>query len=131
MQFKDDSVKAEWESSEVSPQLRQVAMETDAYCRSKGYPELFVTDVLTTPTEHIHMDGSQHLYGEAMDLRAHHDYYTTEQLFDIQNYVFLHHWRRDVAACGRQLRSFYVEGSGDSFHIHLSVDRKKKEVVNG
>lgn len=126
MQFKDDSVKAEWDDPQISPHLRQVMMETDAYCRSKGYPELVVTDLLTTPKEHIHMDGSQHLYGEAADLRAHNGYYTTEQLFDLEDFVTRSFWRRDTAVCGRQLRAFYAEGSGNSFHIHLSVDRKKE-----
>jgi len=118
MKFKGQTAM-EFRTSKIKPELRALLEALDKFVTEKQYPEIVVTE-LTRIAKHV---GDQHSVGEAADVRAHNGYYSAEQLAHMCNFVTESHFRKDMNAAGRQMRAFYAHGSGDNFHIHLSIDK--------
>lgn len=119
MLFKTGQVEEEWRSGKLHPDLTATVTALDKFCAEHQLPEVIITSLMSGK----HRPGSDHYDGRAADIRAHRQRYDAEQITSMSNFILMNHWRKTTNSFGRQLLAFYPHGTGDNFHIHLSVDK--------
>jgi len=137
MKFKDEPtlkgeapslLAVEWSDARLSVKLKNMVIALDELCRTLKYPRIVVTCIYREG------DKGQHGRWKAIDIRAHHGYYTAEQACDIAQWARMNFPRHDTIPSslekagepGTKVRvqalPVLFHGYGAEFHGHCSVD---------
>lgn len=124
MIFKTPVLEQQYKT-QIVPKLKELLDGLDGFCKTRGYAELTVTELIRQPRH----NGDQHADGKAADIRAHVEgdsgkhRYDPEQLEQMRQFVDTKFPRKTwYNKYGQPLTGFYPHGLGAVFHIHLSVD---------
>lgn len=106
----------------TNPRLYGLIAALGAYCQSRFKKKVIITS--------LYRKGDKGPHGEwrAVDLRAHHGYWTLAELREIQEWLRLNFPRSDMVELEKAIPQWYgtvrIHGAGDHEHIHVCVERR-------
>ena len=118
MRFKYDYLESEYQSDKLSGRLRLVLEALETYMNRTFAHEIVITRIF----EDLGNPKSQHLVGEAADVRA--NDWKPDEVGNACTYLNSKHYRMDKVG-GRNALTCWAHGTGGDFHLHISVDKRK------